>query len=102
MMEKSFGTFGLKELVDEAVSVDCVKQPKPNPEGTHKVLRRFGLEPSKAIFIGDTVTDIKAAKNAGMQSIGVLSGIGTEKELRNTGADFVIRSVSHLHSILKV
>lgn len=43
-------------------------------------------------MIGDTTVDIRAAKLAGMQSVGVLCGFGREKELKRAGADVVLPS----------
>jgi len=101
MMEKSFEIFGLKDYIDEALSIDNVKRAKPSPEGINKILRSFGLKPSYTFFVGDSVTDMKAARNAKVLGIGVLSGIGTKKDLTNAGAELVIRSVSSLPRILK-
>jgi len=102
MLQKSFEIFEIKDYIDKAMSVSDVKRPKPYPDGSNKVLRSFGLKPCQAVFVGDSVTDMKAGKNAScILSIGVLSGIGTERELRNAGADFVVKNVSKLNGVLK-
>jgi len=41
------------------------------------------------VFIGDTATDIKTAKNAKMKSIGVAWGFRPIEELKSAGADFI-------------
>jgi phosphoglycolate phosphatase-like HAD superfamily hydrolase len=47
-------------------------------------------------MIGDTVADILAGKNAGAQTVGVLCGFGKEKELRQAGADLIIKRTPDL------
>jgi phosphoglycolate phosphatase-like HAD superfamily hydrolase len=47
---------------------DLIAQ-KPNPEGLFKILNHFSLIPDNAIYIGDFVFDMMAAKNANMKSV---------------------------------
>ncbi len=51
-------------------------------------------------MIGDTVTDIRAAKAAGAQSLSVLCGFGLEKELRRAGTQEILASTSELAAYL--
>ncbi len=74
---------------DVAVFQEDVKKVKPDPEPILLALSKLSLAPTEAVFIGDHVVDILAGKNAGVLAIGVLTGIGTEKDLENAGADLV-------------
>jgi phosphoglycolate phosphatase-like HAD superfamily hydrolase len=47
-------------------------------------------------MIGDSVWDCEAAKRAGLQTIGVLTGGFSEDELRDAGAVAVFRSLPQL------
>jgi phosphoglycolate phosphatase len=47
-------------------------------------------------MIGDTTVDMRAGKAAGAQTLGVLCGFGEEPELRQLGADFILKSTSDL------
>jgi phosphoglycolate phosphatase len=47
-------------------------------------------------MIGDTTVDIRAGKAAGAQAVGVLCGFGEEAELRQLGADLILKSTSDL------
>jgi ribonucleotide monophosphatase NagD (HAD superfamily) len=51
-------------------------------------------------MIGDTVTDVRAALAAGAQSMSVLCGFGTEKELLKAGTHAVLPSTSLLSTYL--
>ena len=39
---------------------------KPHPAGVWKVLDTFGINPEDALYVGDSITDYKTAKNAGV------------------------------------
>lgn len=84
MLYKSLKIFELKDVVDETVSANDVRRPKPDPSGIQQVLKRLGLEPQQAIFVGDTVTDMLAGRNAKVQStVGVLIHSITKIECRS-------------------
>ena len=51
-------------------------------------------------MIGDRKHDIEGAQANNMQSIGVLYGYGSEKELYEAGANIIASSVTHLQNIL--
>ena len=72
---------------------------KPNPEGVFALLKEFGAEKDECLYIGDTATDIKTAKNAGLTSIGVLWGFRDKAELESAGADYI---VSHPSEIIPI
>ncbi len=40
--------------------------PKPHPEGVHRVLRAWRMQPHEVVFIGDSYIDQAAAGNAGV------------------------------------
>lgn len=51
-------------------------------------------------MIGDRKHDIEGAQANNIQSIGVLYGYGSEKELYEAGANIIVASVTHLQNIL--
>ena len=74
---------------------------KPDPAGVFEILREFEAEKDEVLYIGDTATDIKTAKNAGLTSIGVLWGFRDRNELSGAGADFIIEHPSEIIDISK-
>lgn len=38
--------------------------PKPSGDGAVKILKQWGIEPHEAIFMGDSIMDMRAAQNA--------------------------------------
>lgn len=77
---------GAREAVDTVVSSGDVQQSKPAPDIVHKALHASGMDPSRAVMVGDAVWDVKAAKQAGLPCIGVLCGGISAEELRAAGA----------------
>ena len=67
---------------------------------------RYALEQNKisdkaqAVMIGDREHDIIGACKCGLDSIGVLFGYGSRKELEDCGAGQIVDSVSMLEEIL--
>ncbi|MFN8236663.1 MAG: HAD hydrolase-like protein [Chitinophagales bacterium] len=52
------------------------------------------------VMIGDREHDLSAARNMGIQAVGVLYGFGTKAELEKCLPKYIVHSVSELHSVL--
>lgn len=52
------------------------------------------LDASRVLVVGDTPLDIEAAHAAGAVGVGVASGHYSVEQLRESGADFVIGSLT--------
>ena len=57
-------------------------------------------ERESAIMVGDREHDILGAKEAGIDSLGVLYGYGSREELVMAGADFLAENVGAVAEIL--
>jgi HAD superfamily hydrolase (TIGR01509 family) len=82
----------LEELLkqfDYVVSSRDVRVMKPSGEGLKLVSRRSGIGPDRIAYIGDTVVDVRAARDAGCVSIVVSSGMGLESHIRKEKPDFI-------------
>jgi len=86
--------YGLASLFRSVVTRDDVRRLKPDPLPMQLAARQLGATPEQCVMVGDTGMDVRAAKAAGMLAIGVLSGFGEEKDLRD--ADLVISSTAQL------
>lgn len=62
---------GLSGLFDSIVSGDDVKKNKPDPEGVNAILARFGVPKEKALYIGDSLFDLRTAQAAGVDFMSV-------------------------------
>jgi phosphoglycolate phosphatase len=54
---------------------------KPSPVGLNQVLEKFGVRASEAVYVGDSVVDVRAAISVGTTPIFVATGYSTRKEI---------------------
>lgn len=66
-----FEHFGLYPYFEVIVSDDQVSEPKPSPEGLLKALQHGAWQAEKSVYIGDSASDILAAKAINMAAIAV-------------------------------
>jgi phosphoglycolate phosphatase len=60
------------------------------------ICQNLGLLPAKAVMVGDNVVDLQMGRRAGVgQTVGVLSGLGSEPEL-TPYADILLSTVAEL------
>ena len=74
---------------------------KPDPTAALQIASELGLSPSDFVYLGDTSVDMECARNAGMLPVGVLWGFRDEKELRESGAKWILSRPSELLTHLK-
>jgi phosphoglycolate phosphatase-like HAD superfamily hydrolase len=77
---------GARDAVGTVVSSGDVEQAKPQPDIVDRALGESGTDPGRAVMVGDAVWDMIAARRAGIEGIGLLSGGIAEAELRQAGA----------------
>lgn len=65
-----------------------------------KLLREHDLAPSATIYVGDEVRDIAAAKLAGMPSVAVAWGFGSEEQLLACSPTILVRKPAELQKSL--
>jgi len=93
--------FGIMKYFKVLIGREHVQNPKPHQEPILKALESFDVGDKEVWMIGDTKLDLISAQNAGINSIGVLSGYDNEKTLKEfTGIIFkdVIEAIKWLKS----
>jgi phosphoglycolate phosphatase len=65
---------------------------KPDPAGAVEIASRMGLGPSEFLYLGDTSIDMHTALAAGMFAVGALWGFRDEAELREAGAQEIVKT----------
>jgi phosphoglycolate phosphatase len=92
--------FGLIERLRVIVGGDAVSHKKPAPDALLIALDRLGVEPSDALMVGDSVTDVIAARAAGMPIALVRGGYSVDP-VERLGADFIYDSLLDLPPALQ-
>ena len=92
LMEKYFPEIRFDSMIGQREGVPV----KPAPQIMFDILRETGCEPSEALHVGDTATDMQLAHNAGVTPVGVLWGYRPLEELQEAGAKFIIEKPEEL------
>ena len=87
-VEHFLRTTGLDGMFDLVITADDVRRLKPHPEPLLKAMQELDLTPEQCVMVGDTRMDIMAARAAGMRSVGVLCGFGSQRDL--DAADLIL------------
>ena len=91
--------FDLCQYFDTIVTGLSTPHTKPYPDPILLAAQKMGVTPRECLMIGDTTVDMRAGKAAGAQTLGVLCGFGEEAELKQLGADLILKSTSDLPQI---
>ena len=74
---------------------------KPEPTGVYEILKAFGVEKSECLYFGDTNTDMKTGKNAGLYTVGVAWGFRPRTELEENHADVILDSPKDIVTLVE-
>jgi HAD superfamily hydrolase (TIGR01509 family) len=87
----------IADLVDAVATSQDADQSKPAPDIIKAALEKIAATaPDRCVFVGDTPYDAEAATQAGVATIGVLSGGFSEQALRTAGCRAVYRDIEDL------
>lgn len=67
------------------------RKTKPDPAATWEALEKLHIQSEEALFVGDSNVDVETAKNAGLPCAGAVWGFRGAEELRQAGADWLIK-----------
>ncbi|MDV5144032.1 HAD family hydrolase [Streptomyces sp. SBC-4] len=84
------------DAIAETGTSDDVEEGKPAPEPVRHALRLAQVPPERAVFVGDTVWDMKAATRARVTAVGLLCGGIPRADLEEAGAAAVYRDPADL------
>ncbi|MDQ0688069.1 HAD superfamily hydrolase (TIGR01509 family) [Streptomyces achromogenes] len=77
------------DAIAATASADDVEAGKPSPEPVAHALELVGASAEGAVFVGDTVWDMRAGRRAGVRCVGVLCGGIPRADLLEAGAETV-------------
>jgi phosphoglycolate phosphatase-like HAD superfamily hydrolase len=93
---------GVEELFEVIITTDDVLKRKPAPDPLITCAQQLDMRPGNCVYVGDTATDIKAGKAAGMRTIGVLTGFDEYDTLEKEKPDAIMESVRNLLEVIDV
>ena len=82
------------------VSGDTLPVKKPDPQPLLHAAAHFGVTAEQSLMIGDSQSDVKAARAAGFQIVCMSYGYNHGEDIRNYNPDLVVDSMAELTDIL--
>jgi pyrophosphatase PpaX len=98
--EIAAGLTGLSSHLDVLVTMEDTVVHKPDPEPLLLAVNRLGATPDQAVYVGDAIVDVQAARNAGMAAVAVTWGAGVREALEAMAPDVVAETVDDLREAL--
>lgn len=101
LSERLIGELGLRSRFAAILGADRATNRKPHQDHVFEAVRAAGGVPARALFVGDSRTDERAARNAGLPFLFVTFGYEAET-VENLAPDAVIGHYSELLPALSV
>jgi pyrophosphatase PpaX len=98
--ELTLACSGLTEAIPVTVAMEDTHDHKPDPAPLRLAMERLGARADEAVYIGDAVVDVEAAKAAGMAVIAVTWGAGLRADLAAAGPTAIVDTVAQLRALL--
>ncbi|MBO1923239.1 phosphoglycolate phosphatase [Thiomicrorhabdus sp. 6S3-12] len=92
---------GLYDYFEVVVSGDTCAEKKPHPMPLLYAAEQLGVEPENALMIGDSRSDVKAARAAGFHIFCMTYGYNHGEDIRDYNPDVVMDSFVELKDYLE-
>lgn len=91
---------GIYEDFAVVVAGDTLEKKKPDPAPLLYAAERMGVAPGDCMMVGDSISDVTAARAAGFQIVCMPYGYNHGDDIRDAKPDAVIDSLAHLDTLL--
>ena len=87
---------GVNKYIDSVIGPDEVSAHKPEPDGIYYLSEKTGIALPDILYVGDSVTDMKTALNAGVDFAAVCAGAVSAEEFAEMGAEMIYPSFGEM------
>jgi phosphoglycolate phosphatase len=94
-------TLGIDNHFGIIICGDTLPRKKPDPLPLLHAADYFGVSPENSLMVGDTFSDMEAARAAGFKSLAVTYGYNHGRDIREAKPDMVIDSLSQLPILMR-
>ena len=91
---------GIFDYFKSVVSGDTLEKKKPDPLPLVYSAELLGVDPSQSMMLGDSMSDVKAARAAGFSIICMSYGYNHGVDINDSNPDAVIDSMTELQGLL--
>lgn len=92
---------GIIDNFEIVVSGDTLPKKKPDPMPLLHAAEALGVTPEESMMLGDSMSDVKAARAAGFQIVCMSYGYNHGVDIRDSDPDAVIDSMAELQGLLE-
>lgn len=92
---------GIWDEFEIVISGDTLEKKKPDPLPLLHGARELGANPENSLMLGDSTSDVKAARAAGFAIICMSYGYNHGEDIHDSNPDAVIDSMAELKSLIK-
>ncbi|QTL98614.1 HAD-IA family hydrolase [Iocasia frigidifontis] len=87
---------GLIGYFDIIIGGEDVKENKPSPDGLLSAIKKLKKNKEDILYVGDSMTDLKTAKNAGVDFVAVTTGTTTKSKFEKNGVKKIVDNIVKL------
>ncbi|WP_026287856.1 phosphoglycolate phosphatase [Thioalkalivibrio sp. ALJ24] len=87
---------GILDDFEIVVAGDDLEKKKPDPEPLWHAARELGVKPEDSLMVGDSKSDVKAARAAGFQIVCMTYGYNHGDDIRDQNPDAVLDRLDEL------
>lgn len=91
---------GILDRFELVVSGDTLEKKKPDPMPLLYAAERFGVAPADSLMVGDSRSDVKAARAAGFRIVCMTYGYNHGADIREEHPDVVLDRLDQLPELL--
>ena len=91
---------GISQYFELVICGDTLPKKKPDPLPLLHAAEKLGVKPAQSLMLGDSQSDVKAARAAGFSIICMSYGYNHGEDIRNYHPDAVVDSMDEIKSII--
>ena len=91
---------GIIDYFETVLCGDQVERKKPDPQALLMSAEKLGVSPQASMMLGDSMSDVKAARAAGFSIICMSYGYNHGEDIRDYDPDAVVDSMAEIKNIV--
>jgi len=98
---KELEQFNIAKYFTYVVTALDTHKPKPSPEALIKCVKTLDVQICDCVIVGDSISDVRAGKAAGSNTVAVLSGLFSCQERAEENPDLIIKDATALPNFIE-
>jgi len=91
---------GISDYFEIVICGDTLEKKKPDPMPLLHAAKEMGVSPEQSLMLGDSMSDVKAARAAGFNIVCMSYGYNHGEDIRDYNPDAVVDSMAEIKSVV--